>query len=248
VTLSRRDFLGAGTASLVNLALFPSSGVDDPARSEDDFDCVLIDLKSDCVLRESFQGYRATLSGKDACTLQISADSQWRSRLAIVPGAALMDATIAQRLAALLRTGTRLVLESGGAFLSHAGFIEHQRIVERYFELALKPPIDLWAATLDRNELAIYSRKRYRGEENGRKQIPYVTYSWPENSSVRDFSRVIPVAENAGEIIGRMGILPVALKKRLGDGALIFLGSPLGPALLAGDPEARAWLKAATRI
>jgi hypothetical protein len=40
--------------------------------------------------------------------------------------------------------------------------------------------------------------------------------------------------------------MPVALKKRVGKGTLIFLGSPLGPALGASDLEARHWLQSVT--
>jgi hypothetical protein len=74
--------------------------------------------------------------------------------------------------------------------------------------------------------------------------MPYIAYSWPASAQIRDFSRVVPLgrrSEGAGEIIARVDGLPVALKRRLGRGDLIFLGSPLGPALWAGDAEARRW-------
>ena len=247
--VSRRDFLSAATASLVSATVLRSSEDDNTSDVRDgDFDCVLIDLKTDCVLPESFQGYRAAVSGGHARVLEIGDDSRWHCRVGIVPGFGLLDSSIAQRLVDLLNAGAHLVIESGGAFLSQAGFAAHQGILDRYFALAVERPIDLWAGTPDPNELALSGGKRYRAEENGGKRIPYVTYSWPENISVRDFSRVISMSANTGEIIGRVGALPVALKKRVGNGALIFLGSPLGPALLAGDPQARVWLQAATRI
>ena len=79
----------------------------------------------------------------------------------------------------------------------------------------------------------------------GARGVPYVDYRWPSSAKIRDFSRVVPLgrqSEGEGEIIARVEGLPVALKRRLGRGHLIFLGSPLGPALWAGDAEARRWL------
>src|SRR6266571_3700339 len=56
--------------------------------------------------------------------------------------------------------------------------------------------------------------------------------------------RVVPRRrhEGEGEVIAWVDDLPVALKRPGGRGNLIFLGSPLGPALWAGDAEARRWL------
>jgi hypothetical protein len=71
--------------------------------------------------------------------------------------------------------------------------------------------------------------------------MPYVDYTWPCRATVRDFSRVVPV-EGPGKIIARVDSMPVSLKRSSGRGTLIFLGSPLGPVLLAGDAEARRWL------
>jgi hypothetical protein len=42
--------------------------------------------------------------------------------------------------------------------------------------------------------------------------------------------------------------LPVGLKRPWGRGKLIFLGSPLGPALWVGDLQARRWLAQVLRI
>jgi len=47
-----------------------------------------------------------------------------------------------------------------------------------------------------------------------------------------------------GDNIAWAGELPVALKRRVGAGTLIYLGSPVGPALWAGDVEAKRWLHA----
>ncbi len=77
----------------------------------------------------------------------------------------------------------------------------------------------------------------------GRGRVPYVDYDWPLAAAIRDFSRVIPVNAPAREVIGSASGLPVAFRRKVGRGCLVFLGSPLGPALRAGDAEARRWLE-----
>src|SRR5262249_6740824 len=76
----------------------------------------------------------------------------------------------------------------------------------------------------------------------------YVDSVWPRETTVRDFSRVIPASSREADVIGRVRALPVALKKCMAKGVLICLGSPLGPALRAGDPEAQSWLKLVTAL
>jgi hypothetical protein len=87
-----------------------------------------------------------------------------------------------------------------------------------HFGIRIQPPVDLWA--------------------NG--SAPYIDYRWPVRERVRDFSRVTPISAESGAIIGSAGDLPVAARR----GRFIFLGSPIGPALLAGDREAHSWFSA----
>lgn len=75
-------------------------------------------------------------------------------------------------------------------------------------------------------------------------------YVWPTPAKVRDFSRAVPVSTGASsvttrsmcEVIGWIDGWPVAAKRKVGKGTLVFLGSPLGPALWSGDREAHRWL------
>src|SRR5262249_40998970 len=77
----------------------------------------------------------------------------------------------------------------------------------------------------------------------GHEQIPYVAYRWPREVRLRDFSRVIPVSAANARVIAQWGKTPVALRKNIGSGSLIFVGSPIGPALSAGDVEAHSLLQ-----
>ena len=134
-----------------------------------------------------------------------------------------------------------MLLESGGPFLGPAEFAQHQRAMREYFGLSVGPPVDLWPQAPRGGGPP---RALARGPKSGgsNRPIPYVRYVWPRCSVVRDFSRAVPVAGNGGEVIARMPGFPVAIKRRVANGLLILLGSPLGPALNWRDREALSWL------
>jgi len=115
--------------------------------------------------------------------------------------------------------GGWLIFESGAGF---GGFEAQREMIGRHFGLTIEPPLDLWAA----------------GET-----VPYIDFHWPIKTKVRDFSRVVPVSVEGAEIIGTAGGKPVAARR----GTLIFLGSPIGPSLLAGDREAHLWFSELVR-
>ena len=225
--ISRRSFLGGMTASAAALLPLRPAGLGRPERV---LDCVVLDLKAHCVCRESLQGYQTALAGEHTL-LESIPDSRFRGRIVIAPGVGSMEPAIANTLSGLVASGTLLLLESGAGFVSPSEFATQQRMLHRYFGLAVLPPVDLWAGN--------YAEQ----EPDTRQFVPYVNYVWPCNTTVRDFSRVVPVSAEMGDVIARVGTLPVALKRNMASGTLIFLGSLLGPALRAGDPEARSWLR-----
>ena len=132
----------------------------------------------------------------------------------VFPGAAGWDESIEPQV----RSGRLVIFESASAFVE-PGRREEQRAGLRSFGLTVEEPVALWS-------------------EDGRPS--YVDLVWPVRTRVRDFSFATPVG--GGETIGRLGELPMAALQRAGAGALLFLGSPVGPALWSGDPEAHAWL------
>ena len=248
--ISRRDFLGTVTGSAATLLAFRFTPSDRPGpRPKRELDCGLLDLKSHCVLRESLQGYQAALAGGHNYLPDAISDSRCRCGIVIVPGLGPIEPTLAQTLSELLKAGTHLLLESGAGFLSAPEFAAHQRALHRYFDLTVEPPVDLWSGnSTDDFPFGHRPRRRPRKEPGSHESISYVNYVWPCETKVRDFSRVIPVSAKVGDIIGKVGALPVALKRRMDKGILIFLGSPLGPALRAGDLEARSWLRLVTAL
>ena len=136
----------------------------------------------------------------------------------VVPGVGTLPEEFARRLSAFTRGGGWVVFESAAGF---GGFEDQRRMLARHFGIRIQPPVDLWA--------------------NG--TAPYIDYRWPVRERVRDFSRVTPISAEGLEIIGSAGDLSVAGRC----GNLIFLGSPVGPSLLAGDREAHSWFGALIR-
>lgn len=144
------------------------------------------------------------------------------SRVLIVPAAVELPPPALRTIARCLQAGGTVLLESGAAFATAAAFGVHRDVLRTHFQIHIAAPVHLWP----------------RG-------TPYVDYTWPYRAQLRDFSRVVPLDRPAGEVVAWADGLPVALKRRAGPGTLVFLGSPLGPALWAGDAEARRWVLAA---
>ena len=134
----------------------------------------------------------------------------------VVPTAARLTDDLMTRLSRHVYEGGWLIFESAAGF---GGFEAQREQLARHFRLTIEPPVDLWA---------------------GGVSAPYVDYQWPVHTKVRDFSSVVPLAAPKAEIIGTIGSIPVAARL----GRLIFLGSPIGPSLLAGDREAYLWFNA----
>jgi len=134
----------------------------------------------------------------------------------IVPAAAGLTDRLVTRLARHVQNGGRLIFESAAGF---GGFEAQREQLARHFRLAIEPPVDLWA---------------------GGASPPYIDYHWPVRAKVRDFTHAVPVRATKAEIIAMIGSRPVATRV----GGLVFLGSPIGPSLLAGDREAHLWFNA----
>jgi hypothetical protein len=225
--ISRREFVGGTAVSASGLCLLgPREFRRVASRAVSD--CVVLDLGADCVLRESLEGYRAALGEEHACDTVPGMAQLGPCRMVIVPGAGCMDSAAASKLLDLLNEGSDVLLESGAGFLRPSDFAAHQELLRKYFGVDVLPPLNVW--TSDRDFIASRS-------------VPYVSYTWPRKAMVRDFSCVVPASAPEDDVIGRMGKLPLALKKRVANGLLVFIGSPLGPALGAGDPDAQQWLR-----
>jgi hypothetical protein len=144
--------------------------------------------------------------------------------LIIVSPVGEISAAAARRLLRRAGGGATVLVESGAVFGDDAALRVHRESLA-HLGVDVGAPRALWP--------------RPRGG------IPYVEYRWPVAAMVRDHSRVIPVLPRSGdEVIARVDGIAAALRRRVGRGCLVVLGSPLGPALDAGDTAAGAWLAA----
>ena len=179
--------------------------------------CVLLDLKGDC-LRESVAGYHAAL---DPLLLSAELRAVPRCAALIVPGVLGISPALARAIASSLHAGATVILESAGGFIDERTFRTERVVLQDYFGINIRPPVQLWP-----------------------RSTPYVDYLWPHAAKLRDFSRVVALDSQTVESIAWVDGLPVALRRQSGRGTLIFTGSPVGPALWAGDVDSRRWLSA----
>ncbi len=185
---------------------------------------VILDSTEYGCVGESASGYASALASLGAGLMRVEARCVYRCAVLIVPAALEIPPPGLRGIASCRQAGGSVILESGAGFAAGRDFRAHRVGLRDYLQVRVEPPVQLWSAHMSS-----------RG-------TPYVDYTWPHPAKVRDFSRVVPLGRQAGEVIGWVDGLPVALKRQCGRGKLIFLGSPLGPALWAGDAEARRWL------
>ena len=218
MSITRRQFLGYATGAVT--AGLPWLPLDVTRRG-----CVLLDLNERCCSSESVYGYESALTSAGAQWTR--ADARWMSpsgcAVLIVPAALEIPPPVVRVIMSCLQTGASVILESGAGFAADRDYRAHRVVLRDYLQVHIEMPLDLWP-------------------DNSSQRIPYVDYAWPRPAKVRDFSRVVPLGRQTGEVIARVDGLPVGLRRASGRGRLIFLGSPLGPALWAGDAEARRWL------
>ncbi|HUI41465.1 MAG TPA: hypothetical protein VL523_05810 [Terriglobia bacterium] len=236
--LSRREFLtrlGGASATLpLDLIRARRAGAVIPALlsspSPKGQRVVLVDPGGRCVLRESVAGFAQGLAAAGVAHELFQAGAIRLSKLLLVPGATLGSLAFTEELCACAERGTTVLYESGAAYAAPQAFATEQRLLARCFGVDVRPPVHLGTET---SEAA--------GEP---RCTPYIVYAWPTRLHVRDFSRIIPVVAPTSCAMATYGETPVACRREVGRGAFIFLGSPLGPHLLANDREAHAWLRA----
>jgi len=192
-----------------------------PSLGEPRPPCAILTLDGDDSLAESVAGFESAL--REAQVPFTRSLPAHEAAVVIVPGVVRIPRRTAAQTTNALVDGATVILESGAVFGADSGELrDHREMLRHLFGVEIDPPVSLWPA-------------------HG---IPYVEYTWPVAVRVRDFSRVVPVSKHDGEVIGRAAGLPVAVHRCQGRGTLIFLGSPVGPALWSGDAEARRWLGA----
>jgi hypothetical protein len=267
--VSRRDFVSTAGCAVASLCALPSSALASRSSAAKlEIRCTLLNLESNCALVESFDGMRAALGDGHRCVTEnefASNEATFRELLRgefaagstdslIVAGAGAVRPETFGIVAELLKKGARVVWETGAAFLEPRAFAEQEDLAREYFGIPIGRPVDVWSQSVQRKSTP---PARNNSEPNrsarsvraiGHERVPYIAYRWPREVHVRDFSRVIPVSAATGNAIAHWGELPVAWSKRVGAGTLVFVGSPIGPALRAGDSDAHFLLRSIVNI
>lgn len=135
----------------------------------------------------------------------------------IVPAALSIPAREVERC---LQSGGMVVYETGAAFAHPSRFGRHADMLMDALGIQIAPPVALWP-----------------------RRTPYVDFTWPAAIKVRDFSRLVPLESRYGEAIATADGFIAGIRSTVGGGTLVVLGTPLGPALLAGDEQAERWLR-----
>ena len=206
---TRREFL-TGLALAPFVVHFLTATQSAAARS------VEIWQEDHCLSLESAMGFRHLVSPNPPATSFESGRTASGS-LIIAPGIRCMSLSIAADLADWIHQGAWVILESGLGFSSRTESKHQTDLLKKVFGLQLLPPVkvgkDPAAAT-------------------------YLEYTRPIHRLVRTFEAITPVRCDQSAALARLGKHSVCIRKRIGDGTLVFLGSMLGPGVGAGEREA----------
>jgi hypothetical protein len=205
---TRREFL-------TGLALAPFMVHLNPAQSASAGN-VKIWQEDHCLSLESAMGFRHLVSRNLPATSFASGRTASGS-LIIAPGIRWMSLAIAADLADRIHQGAWVILESGLAFSSRIESKHQSDLLEKVFGLQLLPPVKV-----GKNPAA----------------ATYLEYTRPIHRLVRTFEAITPVRCDQSEALARLGEHSVCIRKQIGDGTLVFLGSMLGPGIGAEEREA----------
>jgi hypothetical protein len=132
-------------------------------------------------------------------------------QVVIVPAARQLSHATGRGLLRNVVGGAWLILESGLCFMPKEAAVAQIRVLRDVFGLEIHAPLA---------------------------SLGYIEYTWPLHRLVRDFSTFTPVKCSPSERIAELGGAAVCARRPIGKGGVIFLGSMLGPGLLAEEREA----------
>ena len=156
----------------------------------------------------------------DASCLSVESLSGFRSvhagdaNVIIVAGVQSLAPVLAKAICSRVNRGSWLVWDQAPHFVNAADLRMQAKFLNASFGVTMGDPTSVSCSEL------------------------YVRYSWPVPCLVRTFLTCTPVFCLPNEVIASYGNMPVALRRPIGRGGIVFLGSMLGPQLKAGDREA----------
>ena len=134
------------------------------------------------------------------------------TRLVVIPGARQLRLATALALVEEATRGAWVIFEDGTAFTRSEQAIPQMRVLKYVFGIGVQPTVAI-------------------GER-------YIEYLWPLHRLVRHFNTFTPIECLAGEAIAYANGATACAKRHIGKGGIIYLGSMLGPGLVAEEREA----------
>jgi hypothetical protein len=143
--------------------------------------------------------------------------AQVSAPLIILPATRQLSFEGAERFRQQVRRGWWLLVESGAAY-SRPGELRTQgQVLYKVFGLNIAEAIGV-----------------------STREATYLTYNCPERTVVRTFGAVTPIDCSPAEKLAEYAGVPVAARRWVGRGGVVYLGSMLGVGLLAQEREALA--------
>jgi len=198
LTVSRRNFLEVATgfpAVVLSARNWGTQILSEPGQERTGV--LLLDLEKNCALVESLAGFESVLRSTNVSYQRAPGGTSAVARTLIVPAATLSDHLFAHWLRTCLENGAWVLFESGAAFLSPGEFTAQQHWVQDYFGVTIHSPLRIWE------------------ESHACNRVPYLDYTWPLRTKVRDFSVMVPVSSHGGEAVAWLGETPIALPYQL---------------------------------
>ena len=141
-------------------------------------------------------------------------DRSWPDRI-VLPASRWLSPEKAAELGRRVNRGCWLLVESGLVYSSRQERESQGLVLAEAFNLQIGETIDVGASNTS-----------------------YVTYIHAQPTLVRTFGAITPICCAPAERIAEFEGIPVAIRRRIGSGGVIFLGSILGVGLLAQEREA----------
>ena len=134
-------------------------------------------------------------------------------RTFIVPSASALRGAALSSLVREAQQGATVLIDLADGFASRSDTARTRTHVERYLGVEVADPV------------------AYASAE-------YVVFRWPLPVQVRHFTRVSFITPGRNIPIAHLGSHSIAVRKEVGLGSVLIIGSNLGPLLLAGDAQA----------
>jgi hypothetical protein len=134
-------------------------------------------------------------------------------RAIIVPSASALEGAALSSLVREAELGSTLLIDLADGFASGSDVARTRISLERNLGIEIAHPVTC---------------------ETG----DYLVYRWPLTALVRHFTRVSYIQPGRHVPVAHLGVRPIAVRKEVGLGSVVILGSNLGSLLLAGDEEA----------